>query len=56
MRTYAKALVGALVAGLSVLQQGLDADGISAQEWMAAAIAALVALGAIWAVPNAPQS
>lgn len=53
MGKYAKAIVGALVAGLSSLQAALD-DGLTAQESIGAAIAALLALGVVWAVPNSP--
>ena len=52
MLKYAKAFVGAAVAGLGSLQIALD-GGITAQEWVGVAIATLVALGAVWAVPNA---
>lgn len=49
---YAKAIVGAAIAGLSSLHQAWDADGVTGQEWVGVAVATLVALGAIWAVPN----
>lgn len=49
-----KALVGALVAGLSVLA-GAVGDGVSVEEWITTAVAALVALGAVFAVPNEPK-
>lgn len=49
---YFKAIVGALVAGLGVLAAGLDNNELNGQEWLNAAIAFLVALGAVWAVPN----
>lgn len=49
---YAKAIVGALVAGCSSLVQALDSGGVSAQEALIAAVATLTALGAVWAVPN----
>lgn len=48
---YCKATVGALVAGLSVLA-GAVGDGVSAQEWITTAVAALGGLGLIYAVPN----
>ena len=48
----AKAIAGALVAGLTSLHAALDDGGIVPQEWLAAVIAALVALGVVWAVPN----
>ena len=49
---YAKAIVGAVVAGLTSLHGSLDNDTITTREGVAAAIAVLVALGVIWAVPN----
>lgn len=54
MSAYLKAIVGAVVAGLTALQAALDDGGITAQEGVTAAIAALVALGAVWIVPNSP--
>lgn len=53
MGKYAKSIVGALVAGLSSLQAAMG-DGLTAQEGIGAAIAALLALGVVWAVPNSP--
>lgn len=55
MSKYAKAVVGALVAGLTALLPALDA-GVNAAEWVTAAVAFLVALGVVWAVPNRPAS
>lgn len=52
MTAYAKALTGALVAGLAVLATSLDNDVVTAQEWIYAAIAFLTALGAVYAIPN----
>lgn len=51
---YAKAIVAALIAGLSALATALP-DGVTAAEWVTVAIAGLVALSAVWATPNAPQ-
>jgi hypothetical protein len=48
---YAKAIVAALIAGLTSLQASLD-GGLTAAEGIGAGLAALVALGAVWAVPN----
>jgi len=48
---YAKALVGALVAGLSALLPVME-DGLTATECVVAVIAALIALGAIFQTPN----
>ena len=56
MTRYAKAIVGALVAGLTSLQAALDDGGITAQEGVGAAIATLVALGVVWAVPNKEET
>lgn len=60
MQRYAKAITGAVVAGLSTLALGLtDASAagtdLTGQEWLTAAIAFLVGLGAVWAVPNKPD-
>ena len=53
---YLKAVVGALIAGLSALGAFLINDtalsDITAGQWVAVAIAFLVALGAVFAVPN----
>lgn len=52
---YAKAVTAALVAGLGALATALDDSAVSAQEGVTVAIALLVALGAVWAVPNRPS-
>ena len=53
---YLKAVVAALVAGLSALGAFLvndtGLDDITAGQWVTVAIAFLVALGAVCAVPN----
>lgn len=49
---YAKAIVGALVAGLGAAGTALTDGGVSAQEWVAVASATLVALGVVFGVPN----
>lgn len=54
MAAYAKAFTAAVVAGLTAAAAGLDDGSLSAQEWIGVAIAFLVALGAVWAVPNSP--
>ena len=54
MAKYAKAIVGALVAGLGALVTGLTDNTLSTAEWLVAAIAFLTALGVVWAVPNKP--
>ena len=49
---YAKSLVAALVAALGVLFAALDNDHVTSQEWVNVAIAFLVGLGVVFAVPN----
>lgn len=49
---YYKAVAGALVAFLSAIAAGLAQDGLSGQEWITAAIAFIVGLGAVFAIPN----
>lgn len=49
---YAKAIIGALVAGLGTLATALADDGITATEWVWVALAVLTALGTVAAVPN----
>lgn len=53
---YAKAIVGALVAGLTAIATGLTDDVLTNAEWIAAAIAFLGAGGVVWGVPNAPDN
>ena len=52
----AKAIVGALIAGLTSIVTALDDGDITNQEWVTAVIAAAVALGVVWAVPNKPET
>lgn len=49
---YAKALIGALVAGLTALGTALADGELTAAEGVGCIVAALVALGAVYAVPN----
>lgn len=51
--TYAKAFVGAVIAGLGAVATALDDGTVNAQEGVTAAIAALTALAAVWGVKNA---
>lgn len=57
---YAKAIVAALIAGLSSLGAFLINDTslgeITAGQWVAVAISFLVGLVAVFSVPNAPTS
>lgn len=52
---YMKAIVGALIAGLTAVGTGLDDGAVSGAEWLGVAIATLGALGVIWAVPNSTK-
>jgi hypothetical protein len=52
---YNKAFVGAAVAFLTSLQASLDGP-VTAKEWVTAGIAAVVAWGAVWGVPNEPKT
>lgn len=56
VQTNAKALVGAVVAGLTSAKAAVAENGIDASEGIEIAIVTLVALGAVWAVPNAVRS
>jgi hypothetical protein len=49
----AKALVGALIAGLTALGTALADGEVTSPEWIGVAVAALGVLGAVFAVPNA---
>lgn len=52
MGKYAKAIIAALIAGLGVLGDGLTDGSLSGREWIAAGVAALAALSAVYFVPN----
>lgn len=54
MLRYAKAFVGCAVAGLGAVATALADDRITGAEWCGVALAALVALGTVYAVPNRP--
>jgi hypothetical protein len=50
--TYAKAVTGALVAGLGALGTAWADGRMTPVEWVGVATATLVAAGAVWSVPN----
>lgn len=52
--TYAKAFIGALVAGLSALGTALTDGQITASEWAIVVGAVLGGLVLVWGYPNAP--
>ncbi len=52
---YAKAIVGAVLAGLTALATALTQNGdVSAAEWVAIAIAIVATFGGVYAKRNAP--
>lgn len=53
---YAKAISGAVLAGLGVLYIALSDDRVTAQEGVAVAQAALAAFAVVWGIPNAPKA
>lgn len=52
---YAKAIVGAVVAGLGSLYLALDNDVVTAQEWVGIASLTLATFAGVWGVPNAAR-
>lgn len=50
---YAKAITGALVAGLLVLKSAVGDDVVTVAEWIDVAVSVIGAGGAVWVVPNA---
>lgn len=52
---YAKALVAALLAGLTALYTALSGDGMTDAEWVTVAIAVLTAVS-VYLVPNSRAS
>jgi len=53
MKSYAKAVVAALIAGLTAAGTALTDETMTSTEWTVVVVATLVALGAVWGVPNA---
>ena len=56
MSKYAKAVVGALVAGAGSLQVALADNVVTTVEWIQVASATVLALGLVWGVQNAPSA
>lgn len=54
MLVYAKSLIAGAISALSAISAGLADGSLSAQEYVTAAIAFLVGLGIVAAVPNKP--
>lgn len=53
---YMKAITAAVVTGLGTLQVAYSDNVVTTQEWVGIAIATVVALGGVWAVPNAVKT
>lgn len=53
---YAKAIVGALIAGLTALAAAMADDGVTAQEWLAVLLAVLATGGGVYMKRNAPTT
>jgi hypothetical protein len=53
---YLKAIVACLIAFVgSLVTATIDGSGITVHEWLAAILAGLVSLGAVFGVPNLPN-
>ncbi len=55
LKPYRKAIVAALVAGLTALYAAMADDVITAGEWVMIVLALLGGGGVTYAVPNAPK-
>lgn len=55
-KPYAKAIIGAAVAGLTALGGALADDRVTSGEWVGVAVATIAGLGLVYAVPNRPTS
>lgn len=51
---YAKAIVGAAIAGVTVLGTALADGAVVAQEWIGIVLAVLGTFGGVYQVPNRP--
>lgn len=56
MDKYAKALMGAVLAGLGSLEVALVDDAVTTVEWIRVAIATVATGGLVWGVPNEPKA
>lgn len=52
MAKMRKAWLAALIAGLTSVATALGDDAINSGEWITAVTAFVVALGAVWGIPN----
>jgi hypothetical protein len=56
VRHVGKAITAAVVAFLGAWITGLEDAAMTQQEWLTATLAAVTALGAVWAIPNTPKA
>lgn len=54
MGYYAKAIIAALIAGLTAVEIALVDDAITNVEWVRIFIAVAASLGFVWGVQNSP--
>jgi len=54
--TIAKAVTGAVLAGLTAWQTALADGEVTQSEWLGVAIAVLTVAGGVWAVTNKPSA
>lgn len=54
MPRYRKAIAAGLIAGLGAITTALADDLVTTQEWVTAIVAAVVAVGAVYQIPNRP--
>lgn len=52
---YAKAIAGAVLAGLGALYLGLSDGVVTAQEWVGVAQTSLATFAGVWGIPNAAK-
>lgn len=54
MGSAAKALIGAVTAGLTALATAMTDGSVTGSEWIGVALAALGTLGAVYGIANKP--
>lgn len=52
---YLKAIVAALIAGLGAAQAVYAVGHPTTYQWITIGLTTVIALGGVWAVPNAPK-
>ena len=56
LNPYAKAILGAIVAGITAYQVALLTPGVTANEWAGVAVAVIGAFGTVWGTTNKPAT